>query len=184
MTNSFGSRLYSKAMELKFPPQAIYNYDVDYQRIEGCTDDEIRKLMDEQQIERLPQIYLEYLKYFGKRSGDIFTGLYSTFNDILPLKREARSLCAELKIELPEDAFVFLGQQGHTFWYFLTNNISDNPAVYIIFEMMDDEEERNDFGLPYEDEHGMGWETLAAFLAEFIREREGESAYQKFLNPD
>jgi hypothetical protein len=193
MDKSFGAEMKKKASDLKFPPSSteyqlyVENLGGSYlQSFEGCTDIEISAIAEAQEVSRLPKTYVEYLRHFGKRSGDLFLGSDVEMRFLIRLKKYAINLMANTaKGSIPKDAFVFRGQQGHTYWYFRTNNFLEDPPVYVIWEEMGlhkPEEELIDVAqLPYHDEHGDGWKHLSEFLTLFIRERESEKAYQEFL---
>jgi hypothetical protein len=109
---------------------------------EGLNSEEIEQLRVAQAVERLPHIYVEFLQTMGRSSGGIFTGCDLNFETLLELKKILlrfmevnRQSGMEIPL-LPEDAFVFLSIQGVDFFFFRTDSLEDDPAVYYYFDGM------------------------------------------------
>lgn len=191
---SFGVKLKAAATALKYPRDSdYYRSYIEYyggshfQQFEGMNDQEIITIANAQGVERLPEFYIEYLRYFGKRSGDLFIGSDTDSRYLPTLKMSASSLKTKfepVEYGVPEDAFVFKGHQDNTYWYFRTNNKLEDPPVYMLWEDMNGDDTENDYireSLPYHDNHGYGWITLSSYLALFIKERAGQDSYDEFL---
>lgn len=186
----FGLLLLHKAEELKYKPNSrqYISYSkgfggANFQQIIGCTENEINEIKSHQNVDNLPLFYHQYLLRFGKQSGDIFLGFDADIYYLFDLKEDANAMLSQSSMgyELPESAFVFQGQQGHTFWYFLTAQEKINPPVYLISEITHEESPSLRGRLPYRDNHGVGWPHLSHFLSRFILHRAGEAVYNEFL---
>jgi hypothetical protein len=55
--------------------------------VEGCTDAEIDEIRRHQQVERFPQLYVEWLKTFGKTN--VFAGVKLTYPHVLDYKQRS-----------------------------------------------------------------------------------------------
>lgn len=99
---------------------------------EGCSGAEIEIIKQAQKVERLPEIYIQFLLTMGKTAGGIvFRGSDYSYQYLLNLKRWAMELIEEndVSIQLPNDAFIFFMHQGYNFHFFHTN-LGDDPSVY------------------------------------------------------
>lgn len=182
--SSFGAALVNKAEALRLPLDHIYvkqYYASDPQDFPlpfiGCNEKQIDEIKKSQDVDRLPQLYLEYLLHMGVASGDLYIGLdvgyrwltgYSfrdAMNDALRF--------AKLD-EIKNDYFVFYTRQTHTFLFFPLFQ-GDDPPVYIYSESS---------GRP-DDPYLNGpllWRThLSIHLTDFIAERESKEAQDLFL---
>jgi len=113
----------------------------------GCTDEEIELLCKAQGVDKLPSIYIEWLKVMGKQAGWLMRG-----SDILyPIdyKEDFREtyydeeLDVSSSYEFPENSFVFWSHQGYQFRFFLVD-ATDSSAVYFWAEGMEKPEKDYD----------------------------------------
>ena len=174
----FGKALFEKAVELQLPSDHKYlRWIKDYPLpIKGCTDEEIKVMAHIQQVKKLPRIYIDFMKYFGKASGDLFIG-YSFYHTEANMKDIANKyLRNEGKFQLNSNDFVFMDLNGHSFWYFDTSS-GEDPAIYMYVISDGDDEDDYPFklgGIKIE-------ENLSIFLTQFIAERESEEKQSEFL---
>lgn len=183
---SFGELLYSNAMQLKYPyGSEIFQFYFQYfkqsafQNIIGCAPQDIEEIKQAQGVKTLPRFYIEYLERFGMQSGDVFLGLDVDKPSLLILKYGVPIIAPNF--DMPDDMFVFRGQQDHTFLYFLTNADPVDPPVYAISEWTYEDDPEWWDEMPYKDEHGRGWPHLSHLLGSFILRRAGQAAYDEFL---
>ena len=73
---------------------------------EGCTQEEIKELMDIQEVAFLPPLYQDFLLYLGKVNGGVV--LFNVYNEIKHLKKSLINTLQleDASIKLPNDAFV------------------------------------------------------------------------------
>jgi hypothetical protein len=114
----------------------------------GCTPEEILELQQHQGIAFLPELYREFLEKMGKGAGLFLQHLECFYPELLHLKDEVKTELLHLKDEvktellqpdlttfkLPDDAFVYMTNQGYEFFYFLTHNQDDDPTIYHYIE--------------------------------------------------
>jgi len=187
--NDFKHHFYQKLLDLRLPkdnhPSSKYSsWWVNHYPlpIEGCTLEEIGKLKQAQKVTILPEIYEAYLQVAGKAFGDVFIGFDISYYAIKDLKDDLQELIVEDGVSriLPPETFVFLTQQGHTYWYFSALEDSYNPPVYLYLQ----EIVRPDW---WHEKHGTDenpkpfFAHLSELLTEFITEREGKEAQMQFL---
>lgn len=187
--SNFGFLLREKALELKLLSQdplyqqyLTYFKTPDFQAIEGCTDEEIERLKTAQNVKNIPQVYLDYLRHFGRKSGDFFIGYDVNLEQALHLKEGAIRMINRFlpNHEIPSDSFFFLGDQAVNYWYFRTDNKEYDPPVYVVSEIFEDDPEYFS-RMPYRDNHGVGWPHFSHFISGFILQRAGQAAYDEFL---
>ncbi len=101
----------------------------------GCSHKDIESIKKAQDIHYLPSVYLGFLKLFGRSAGGLFQGSDYAYEDLLTLKDEARRSMSweEPPLQMPQGAFVFLGNQGVHFLYFLISD-GDDPPVFSYVE--------------------------------------------------
>jgi hypothetical protein len=106
---------------------------------EGCTEKEIQLLMKTQNVERLPQMYVEFMKAMGRsyksKGLRFFVGEDIGYEDALELKEVfAEVLKDENKDwQIPENAFVFWTHHAYIFYYFLIDE-GDDPRIFEYIE--------------------------------------------------
>jgi hypothetical protein len=105
-------------------------------KVEGCSEQEIEEIRLAQRVDRLPNIYRQFLAVMGREDGRLFLGTDVCYPEIL----EAKGAVAGLlhingnPFPFPEDAVVFSVHQGYHITYFQTSNNEDDPAVYSYLE--------------------------------------------------
>lgn len=122
----------------------------------GCSEDEIREEMNVQNIERIPEVYRQFLMVMGKQPAYFLIGIDATYAWLKHIKnsfyslieKDNRKLRAENKpiVTVTDDVFVFFSQQSHSFIFFYTNNEEENPPVYRYINYIDEEEEDFKYG--------------------------------------
>jgi hypothetical protein len=155
----FGNKFRKKLIELGY----------DAQSITGCDETEIEQIRVAQGVNKLPDIYKQYLLTAGQNTGGLYEGTDVTYKFVVNLKKWAKRLLIENGEEfvLPDDAFVFLMHHGYQFMYFLTDNTDEDPPVYHYIEGGDKIDKV--------------YEHLSYFLTLFIAEDESPVAQQDFL---
>lgn len=189
METTFAALLYRKAITLKYTSGSFlfdcyksYFGKHDFQQIIGCSEKEISDIMRAQNVKKLPRFYVEYLKIFGKQSGDLFLGFDIDMKGIMGLKSKEHFERFIPHFQLKDNMFIFRGQQDHTFLYFLTDADPVDPPAYLISELTYEDDPELWDSLPYQDVHGSGWQHLSEILSIFILERAGIDEYSKFLD--
>ena len=110
-------------------------------KFSGFTESEIQEVKDAQQVDKLPKLFEAYLKHMGHMGfksvflGSDF-GLYSMEGDKEAMQSniEYRNTIYEKAIELPENIFVFMSHQGHSYMFFESNDVDSDPPVYMYTE--------------------------------------------------
>jgi len=101
--------------------------------IAGCTEEEILQLEKEYDLQ-LPAAYREYLRLFGKNSGQLLTGYHTTIDQI----RE-NIACVEFDLvntthnntfKMEPEMFFFAQWQGTVLYFRCDGN--EDPPVYLI----------------------------------------------------
>jgi len=184
--NDFKHYFYQKLLDLRIPKDdsKYFNWwPEEYPLpIEGCTLEEIGKLKQAQKVTILPEIYEAFLQVAGRAFGDVFIGYDIAYYAIKELKDDLLEMIVEDEAPriLPPETFVFLAQQGHTFWYFSAQEDPYDPPVYIYTEareLPDSWYEQNGT-----DENPKPFFAhLSELLTLFIAEREGKEAQEAFL---
>lgn len=102
-------------------------------KIEGCSEAEIKQLCIDQSVACLPLVYKQVMEIFGKKSGKFLQEPYFRFPEILSLKIDLNKSIRFLEntFIVPEDAFIFMCTNGYAWWYFHTENCEDDPQVYL-----------------------------------------------------
>ena len=126
--------------------------------IRGCSEKEIAVLEKHFEI-IFPRSYREFLKYFGRRAGQLFEGTDCFYEQLWDLRNWAEDLILEngLAFRVPRDAFVFSMHQGYEFLYIPTD-AGDDPPVYQYVE---------DQGLPR-----LTWRSFTEFLLVSVEQHE------------
>lgn len=81
---------------------------------------------------KFPGAYKAFLFILGRDGGSDFIGSDCTIRHLPNLRRGAEDLLRRCgsQYTLPAKAFVFLMHQGYSFFYFVADQTSDDPAVY------------------------------------------------------
>jgi hypothetical protein len=136
MSEHFGEKLkahyleYIEHEETKMP----WWRDPAHRVYEGLSEVEIQQVMEVQQIERLPKIYIEVLQTMGKTSG----GILGNFRKLLTVKQSMFSILEHNQrnyngIAAPTDVFVFDETNGDEFFFFETRSTQNNPQNPPVF---------------------------------------------------
>lgn len=164
MVSPFGTQLREKLILLGMavPEQVI-----------GCSLMEIEELKLRQGVKHLPACYRGFLNVMGRMAGKWLGGTDAFYPEILELKDWAKELLAEneSRIQLPDDAFVFLMHQGYQFMYFLTGDCNEDPSVYYYTEILKDRPE-----MPQ-----LRFSHLTEFLTDFLQVVRGKEYQDRFL---
>ena len=101
----------------------------------GCTAEEIEEIKAHQNVKRLPEVYLEFLRKMGKEAGR-FLDVDFFYPGLLKMKLEAQEILQDTapSQQLPDDAFVLYAHHGYEFIYFLTETALDDPPIYHYLE--------------------------------------------------
>lgn len=107
----------------------------------GFSENEVQKVKDNQGISVLPKLFESYLTHMGHQGfTQIFVGsdfgLFAMEGDkeTMILNIEHRNTIYPKTITLPNDIFVFMSHQGHSYMFFESTDIDDDPPVYIYTE--------------------------------------------------
>ena len=101
--------------------------------IAGCTEDEILQVEKEYHL-RLPAAYKEYLRLFGKNTGQLLKGYHTAVDQI-----KQNIACVEFDLvntthsntfKVQPDMFFFAQWQGTVLYFICDGN--ENPPVYLI----------------------------------------------------
>lgn len=111
--------------------------------VAGSTDEEIEQLRIAQNVKRLPQAYIDFIKTLGNGGGNMFKGITIEWDRLLDIKSETEGLREEFGFDLPSDAFVFEARYDYLI-YFHTDNEEDNPICYRF--LVDDDENPRELG--------------------------------------
>ena len=99
--------------------------------IKGCTTEEIEQIRQAQNVERLPEIYRQFLLYMGQGSGRLFASCDYTYGRLQSMKQELEH---QIRVNhaqlLPPEAFVFLYDTADIYYWFCTNAGDDPPVFY------------------------------------------------------
>jgi hypothetical protein len=147
MTANFGNTL-KKTLQsldrqvverLKNGPRiwASDTYLREFGHFRGCSDEEIEALKGYQGVEFVPERYREFLAVMGHESGRLlFRGRYGNYEALKKLKTIGRDFVSANSdgLKLPQDAFVFLMDQGTEFLFFTTEPRDNDPPVYLYHE--------------------------------------------------
>src|SRR4051794_23754807 len=102
--------------------------------IVGCTPSEIEEIKLIQGVTNLPDMYYEFMSKMGQNSGKLFKGTIISYKAMkhFNFKEEAQNFLNDMdvKLKLPETAFVFFWHQGYIFLYFDTQTNEIDPIVY------------------------------------------------------
>ncbi|QOV90480.1 SMI1/KNR4 family protein [Humisphaera borealis] len=99
-----------------------------------CDEWSVRDL--EQQLGVVfPAAYRAFLRIAGYECEALAGSHYSIDDDLADLQRAGERIASHEKVELPQDAFVFLVHQGFACHFFLTED-GEDPAVFQCVEGM------------------------------------------------
>ena len=116
--------------------------------IEGLSEVHIEKIEMKFKV-RLPDSYKEFLKYFGRESGNLLGSYLVEEHKLLGNKESALYASVDeldnksVKIK---DTYFFFGQwQGYVFYFFDCSGNSEDPPVYILTDSPKIEKYKNSF---------------------------------------
>jgi hypothetical protein len=100
-----------------------------------ATPEEVEAL-ERQQGKKLPSAYKAFLFILGRDGGADFIGSDCTISHLPELRGKAEDLLRDCGSQhtLPEKAFVYLMHQGYSFFYFVADQVSEDPPVYAYLE--------------------------------------------------
>jgi hypothetical protein len=100
-----------------------------------ASPDEIAAL-EQQMGVKFPAAYKAFLFILGRDGGSDFIGSDCTIRHLLKLRGRAEDLLRRCgsQYTLPEKAVVYLMHQGYSFFYFVADQTSEDPAVYAYLE--------------------------------------------------
>ncbi|SFD54502.1 SMI1-KNR4 cell-wall [Chitinophaga sp. CF118] len=110
-----------------------------YEKIQGISETEIENLEIEFKI-ILPDAYREYLFFFGKESGQLFTAYYTEIKYLLETRSEAIAALnfddrkTGPKASINEKYFLFGQWQGYVFYFFDCRENNQDPPVYALMD--------------------------------------------------
>lgn len=102
----------------------------------GCSHDEIRKLMKNQSVEKLPNIYIDFMLKLGKNCpGSVFTGEDLYYDSVLELKDVFADFLEYEKAEweISDNIFIFWTHHDYKFYFFDVAE-GDNPPIYVFIQ--------------------------------------------------
>lgn len=98
--------------------------------VTGCSDAEIKILMEAQNIACIPPLFHQILRLMGKIGIDSLLGGKSTYKHLIELKRRNGRLFYESN-QCPRDIFVFYADYLESdFYLFRTKDCNNDPSVY------------------------------------------------------
>ena len=130
---------------------------VPQEALRGCSTAEVKAVMADQDVARLPLSYLCYLRKIGRGAGEFLRGTDAFYPGIIGLKSATIDLLAENDVatELVPNAFVFAMHQGYqAFWF--PSIVQDNPEV-IMYQEGDKFPSRT-------------WANFATYLGDMIKD--------------
>lgn len=143
-SDNFGERLKSHYIkhitDIRTQAQASfktkYLSSIYHGNFEGISELEILEIQRAQSVPKLPTPYSDFLLSMGRSSGGIFIGCAVHFDDLLQIKSQLENMMSEnrqglLDIPfLPDNAFIFMSIQDVDFFFFIANEIEDDPPIY------------------------------------------------------
>ena len=129
----------------------------------GCTDEEIEALRIAQGVERLPALYVEFMRQMGRADGGLGTFFEADFSYAAVVKLKSPEIGYALAIlrslGQEEGSFVFLSDNANFLYTFNTSDPYDDPVIYNFHES-------SEIGEPYYVKAEVG--NLAAFLVDCV----------------
>lgn len=116
----------------------INSFDVDWKdTLKGCSEEKIKKLIEVSSIEyngyKLPEIYIDYLRYMGEEDGGLLGNLYAGYYDIDILIEDYPDWRTDKYgyVELKNNQFAFfIGEMSNEPMYIM--NFVDKTNYYIL----------------------------------------------------
>ena len=100
------------------------------EKIVGCSDEELLEVEKFYNL-KLPEAYKDYMRRFGKASGDFLRECGIYYHDLSENREAAETLLDNnTDFKLKPSEFVFITRYGCQFWSFPTEDGNPNPPVY------------------------------------------------------
>jgi hypothetical protein len=140
MKLSFGQALHKKATELALPQSNLEQGSITVYPLPilGCSEEEIQTLAELQGVTGFPYIFLEFLRYMGRASGDLYRGYdigYQYFGAYNMKSKANKVLIRDGKQTIQDQQFVFMNLGGHSFWFFSTDEVMIQVFICIYWMM-------------------------------------------------
>lgn len=105
---------------------------IDWNKVKGCTEDEVNILETKYNIE-FPLLYRQFLLNMGKHSGNFLEEYTYNYDFLLDdLHTDSREILLANDISVPINTFFFLDYSGNQFACFFNEN--DNPRVRYYYQ--------------------------------------------------
>lgn len=105
--------------------------------IQGCSETELLEI-EQFYVLKLPEAYKNYMRKFGKASGDFLSECGIYYESIFDNREAAETLLDNnTDYKLKRSDFVFITRYGYQFWFFNTEDGNPNPPVYRYTETRD-----------------------------------------------
>jgi hypothetical protein len=88
---------------------------------QGCTKAELHQLMQVQNVQRLPEMYQQFMLQMGKGFATRHDDMLWTFSELLKFDKTSHGLL--------NDVFVFMWHKDYALIGFAPDGISDNPTI-------------------------------------------------------
>jgi hypothetical protein len=90
---------------------------LDLNQISGCTDEEIRAILKDQDVDYIPEQVRIFYQTLGKSAGSLFIGEYILFPGVLGNKTDYLKALSDMGLDNEDlkNALVFLNHQGYQF---------------------------------------------------------------------
>ncbi|HEX3052876.1 MAG TPA: SMI1/KNR4 family protein [Aggregatilineaceae bacterium] len=110
-------------------------------KLEGCTAKELEELRETQNVERLPEVYRQFMLLMGKQGIGEVLGAFGEFTvqQASEFKRNLIMKLDRVKVLYPNDIFVFFeGYRQDRFYFFRTKDEGEkDPIIYCYFDGSD-----------------------------------------------
>jgi len=104
----------------------------------GCTDDEIEQLRIAQGVERLPALYVEFMRQMGRSDGGLAKSSDADLSYAVAIKLKSPEVGYALPIlrslGLEQESFVFLSDNTNFIYTFDSRDTQADPLVYSFTE--------------------------------------------------
>ena len=131
----------------------------------GCSDEEVEALRVAQGVDRLPALYVEFMRQMGRADGGLGKPFDADFSYAAVIDLKSPELGYALPIlrslGLERENFVFLSDNGNFLYTFNTDDTIDDPVVYNFHE-------GSEIGEPYYVKAEVG--SLAGFLTDCVED--------------
>lgn len=126
---------------MKFEYLSFFNdYKSRIETIEGVTKNEIHDIESTFNV-KLPKAYIEYLLFFGRKSGNLLNSYYMEYPALKENKQDAiyeinfdDTILLKDKPIIKDSYFFFAQWQGYNFYFFDCDEVSNNPIIYLLLD--------------------------------------------------